>query len=234
MVDDKKNYIPFGLENNEDYIENDISVSDFEIDINGFSIEEDFDPKTIKYLERQIRSSYEYREYINYLKNELNLTTCALMPGIDVKELKVSLEFHHFPITLFDIVSIVGKKMISTLEGDDTISAFEISSQVVKEHYENNIGLVPLTKTMHDMAHNQTVIIPISAVNGNYTAFLEKYKNYIDADIFSKVTDIEVFSESEESKDFNTKKLSKKISKLNVQYTESDDIDISSFLEEDS
>ena len=75
-------------ENNEKHLDLDIDVCDFDSTIASFEIDEDLDEKTISYLERLIRQSYEYKEYINYMKTELDLTKCALMPNLNQKELK--------------------------------------------------------------------------------------------------------------------------------------------------
>ena len=88
------------------------------------------------------------------MKEELDLTKCALLPSIDIKTTPVSLEFHHFPFTLFDVTSTIGKSMLEGLSEDETVSCFDISEAVMKEHYLNNVGLIPLTKTLHEMAHN--------------------------------------------------------------------------------
>ena len=64
---------------------------------------EELDKKVVTYIEREVRSSYEYRNYINYLKTELDMTRCSLLPQIDVNNVNVSLEFHHYPMNLFEI-----------------------------------------------------------------------------------------------------------------------------------
>lgn len=195
-----------------------IDIQEYDSKVAYLDILEDLDDKTISYIEREIRNSIEYRNYINYLKNELDLTKCSLMPGIDIKETAVSLEFHHYPLTLFDITKIVGSEMIDKLDDNEKVSCFDISERVLEEHYLNNVGLVPLTKTMHDMAHNRTIVVPIDKVNGNYKSFLQKYSNYIDEEIQDKVTEIEMESMSDESKQYNKTKLEKNIMEYNINY----------------
>lgn len=198
--------------------------TEFKIDIQEYDestayleIPEELDEKTVSYIEKEVRSSFEYRNYISYLKNELNLTKCSMMPGIDITTTAVSLEFHHYPMNLFEITEAIGKQMLDN-SGNKKISCFDIAEKVVEEHYRNNIGLVPLTKTMHDMAHNRSIIIPISKVNGNYKQFIKKYKDYIDQDILDRVAETEITSESDDAKAYNNAKLEKNISTYDITY----------------
>lgn len=212
----------------EPYEEYDLEISDFSEDGAYLSFEEELDKKVISYIEREVRGSYEYRGYTNYLKNELDLTRCALIPGIDASKMHISLEFHHFPMNLYEITEAVGKKMISELKEGEKVSCFEIAEQITKEHYLNNIGLVPLTKTLHEMAHSQSIIIPISKVNGNYRAFINKYSDYIPDDIKERISVAEINNETDEAAMYNSEKLEKTISRYNITYSEEshDDDDI--------
>ena len=202
----------------------DIDISKYDETSAYLEIEEELDEKTISYIEREIRGSYEYRQYINYLKNELDLTRCSLLPGIDCND-GVSLEFHHYPMNLYEITEAIGKKLILSLGEDEKVSCFEIAELVMEEHYKGNVGLVPLTKTLHEMAHNRTIIVPISKVEGNYKKFIERYNSYISDDIKDRIKEAEFNSESDDSKLYNQSKLEKNISKFNVTYYKEDSDD---------
>ena len=93
----------------------------------------------------------------------------------------------------------------------------------MKEHYLGNIGLIPLTKTLHDMAHNQSIIIPISKVNGNYKRFVNKYKSYIDKDIQDRIATAELNNDNDDAKLYNSTKLEKNILKYHVKYNAEDE-----------
>ena len=207
----------------EKVTESDIDISEFDSTLAYLESKDDLTEKVINYIEREIRGSYEYRGYISYLKNELDLTKCALLPGIDCKDGAASLEFHHYPLNLYEITEIIGKQLIDSLGENDSISCFDIAEKVMEEHYKGNVGLVPLTKTLHDMAHNRSIIIPISKVNGNYKTFLKKYNTYIDSDIKDRIQEAELSSDSDDAKIFNQSKLEKNISKFNITYYGEDD-----------
>lgn len=201
----------------------DISISNFNIENAYIELPEELDAKLIGYIEKEVRNSYEYKAYVSYLKNELDLTRCSLLPGINIKEMNVSLEFHHYPMNLFEIVETVGNQMVKNCKEGEKISCFDIAQKVVEEHYLNNIGLVPLTKTLHDMAHNKAIIIPMNKIHGNYKAFLRKYSDYISDDIRDRITEAEMNNDSDESKLYNQTKLEKNISHYNVDYIRSND-----------
>jgi hypothetical protein len=212
------------FKNDEEKVEYDVSVNDFDMTINDLETAEDLDEKTIMYIERQIRNSYEYRAYIQYMKEELDLTKCALLPTIDIKTTPVSLEFHHFPFTLFDVTGTVGRAMIE--DSDEPVSTIDISEQVMREHFENNIGLVPLTKTIHEMAHNGSIAIPFDKINGNYEKFIEKYSQNIEPDFLERLEALKRYNSSEEAKNFNDYKLKKRIANYNIEYNREDDRDV--------
>jgi hypothetical protein len=85
---------------------------------------------------------------------------------------------HHYPLTLFDITSIITMHRINELGGIGIaeISPFLIAHDVMEAHYENTVGLIPLTKTVHELAHSGEIFIPLTMVFGNVRGFLKKYK----------------------------------------------------------
>jgi hypothetical protein len=211
------------MRNDEEKIEFDLSVNNFDMRVNNIEDIEDFDEKAVMYIEKQIRNSYEYRAYVQYMKEELDLTKCSLLPNIDIKTTPVSLEFHHFPLTLFDVTSTVGRSML--MDAGTDVSTLDIAEQVMKEHFENNIGLVPLTKTIHEMAHNGSIAIPFDKINGNYEKFIERYRDHIEPDFLERLDALKKYNSSEEAKTFNDYKLKKRIANYNVEYNRDKDND---------
>jgi len=212
------------MRNDEEKIEFDLSVNNFDMSVNNIEDIEDFDEKTVMYIEKQIRNSYEYRAYVQYMKEELDLTKCSLLPNIDIKTTPVSLEFHHFPLTLFDVTSTVGRSML--MDAGTDVSTLDVAEQVMREHFENNIGLVPLTKTIHEMAHNGSIAIPFDKIHGNYEKFVEKYKDHIEPDFLERLEALKKYNSSEEAKTFNDYKLKKRIANYNIEYNREDEQDV--------
>jgi len=214
-IDEEKNVQD--VVNNEDKIELNMSVSDFDMSVAEIDSTEDIDMKLVSYIEKEIRNSFEYRSYVQYLKDELDLTKCALLPSIDVKTTPVTLEFHHFPLTLFDITETIAKSMVHKAKSE-TVSCFNIAEEVVLEHFRNNVGLVPLTETLHQMAHNNAIIVPINKVNGNYKEFINKYKAFIEHDKLDRITMMEAYNDSDDAQQYNNDKLKKRIVNYNIEY----------------
>lgn len=133
--------------------------------------------KLIKTVERIVRSSMEYRQYIKYLKDEIDMTKCSYFNNVSNKNTKgISIEIHHEPFTLFDITQTVLNKFI---DEEKCINEFELAEEVMKVHYMGLVGLLPLSITVHKLVHNGKVFIPLQQLYGNFIKFLDIYDKYI-------------------------------------------------------
>lgn len=137
--------------------------------------------KAIKTVERMVRSSLEYKAYIKYLKQYIDMTKCSFFNNVNNKDGKrVSIEIHHEPFTLFDITQAVLEKQ---LDETGEVNLFNIAEEVMKLHYQCKVGLVPLSATVHELVHVGQVFIPLQSPRGDYIAFLEEYDRYITMDM---------------------------------------------------
>ena len=144
--------------------------------------------KFIKRIESLIRSSKEYKDYIRFLKEHMDLNSCVFFQAVSPEENKrFRVELHHEPFTLYDYVSVVLDKFIDEgLPLNDLL----IADEVMELHYNNQVGLVPLSKTIHRLVHESVkVMVPLNMVYGNYDEFLEKYKKYIPDYLYDKLED---------------------------------------------
>lgn len=141
--------------------------------------------KYIADLERIVRNSFEYRQFISYLKNIEGMNECAVLENVVNKaESKIGIELHHSPFTLYDICVIVFRKR-SAMNEDLNINM--VAEEVLYLHYICWVGLIPLSETVHDMVHNAYFFIPTDKVRGNYRAFIESYYNYINPDLLDAI-----------------------------------------------
>lgn len=137
--------------------------------------------KMIKTIERIVRSSQEYKQYIAFLRKEIDMTMCSFFNNVSNKESrKVSIEIHHEPFTLFDITQIVLEKWI---QQNKSINPILIAEEVMKLHYQNKVGLIPLSITVHELVHSGKLFIPLQNVYGDFISFLEEYDQYISQDL---------------------------------------------------
>lgn len=137
--------------------------------------------KLIKTVERIVRSSMEYRQYITYLRTEIDMTMCSYFTAISNRDSKrVSIEIHHEPFTLFDITQIVVEKWMAQ---EIPINPLLIAEEIMKLHYQNKVGLIPLSLTVHELVHDGKIFIPLQNVYGDFISFLEEYEPYISEDL---------------------------------------------------
>lgn len=137
--------------------------------------------KFIKKVESSIRKSIEYTKYLGYLNNELGIHQDSVKAGIT--DNNATLEYHHYPFTLYDIVEIVVNKKIMNKE---QFNSFSITKEVLQLHYDNKIGLVKLSKTMHELVHSGELYIPMDSVFGNVNEFINDYYDYIFPELIEK------------------------------------------------
>ncbi len=135
--------------------------------------------RIIKKCEIMIRSSLEYRQYIQFLKANLDYNRCAVLRGIhSTPEKHYSIEVHHSPYTLFDIVQVV---LTKHLDEYGEINLFNVCKEVMELHYEGKVGLIPLTVTVHEMVHNGKIFIPLNLIYQDYAGFTEEYSPWIES-----------------------------------------------------
>lgn len=133
--------------------------------------------KFIKSVEKIIRSSLEYREFISYLRAELGMNFCMFFNNVSRDDIKnIGIEIHHIPFSLFDIVNIVLRKYETE---ELTIDPLVIADEVMRLHYEGKVGLVPLSITVHELYHRGDLFIPLQYVDKGFILFYQEYKDYM-------------------------------------------------------
>lgn len=145
--------------------------------------------KYITDLERFVRGSYEYKSFVNYLREYVNMNSCAFMPKItNENSFKIRIEIHHSPITLYDICNIILNKRMSLGE---SLNIEAVAFEVLYVHYCLMIGLIPLCETVHELVHTQYIFIPVDKVYGYYRQFISTYYNYVDPELLDKMDELE-------------------------------------------
>jgi len=153
--------------------------------------------KFIKNTERLIRPSKEYRTYIEQLRGTVSaLNVDNILSYITSND--AELEFHHYPFSLYDIVDIVVFQNFFDMKD---FTSFDISKEIMELHYENLIGLVPLSTTNHELAHAGELFLSSKQIFGDYKAFMARYPEGISADLREKITEMEEFSDKNKPTD---------------------------------
>ncbi|QXN67771.1 hypothetical protein FPHOBKDP_00017 [Listeria phage LPJP1] len=184
----------------------------FVVDTNEFDTENMInsvvpsEEKFNKAIEKIIRKSNEYRRYIGILKNNIDLTSCKFLKRVDVSEIRrVNIEMHHYPFTLYDIVSMHRERIKQDLGEFYSYDTFTIAENIMKMHYENKIGIVPLSYTAHELAHSGKLVIPLNKdyVFGNWQE-LEKEDIIITDSMRKQLEVLEQMTNSIESGSLNS------------------------------
>lgn len=146
-----------------------------------------FDPKfyitdsnkteMIKYFEKEIRDSFEYKWLIDMFKRVLDVKSCVFFKGYSLEN-GMKLEFHHHPFTLYDYTEAVINKQMDENQ-DNWVLENEVEKEVSMIHYRLIVGLVPLNPTAHGQVHDHVLDIPPELIIGDYESFYKEYEKYI-------------------------------------------------------
>lgn len=159
-------------------------------DLNDWNLADQKDfKKFLSELEKSVRGSFEYQQYIQYLRNSFNMNSCAFYRNVsNVPNPKIKIHVHHDPITLYDICTIVFRKRQTLGEPIDEES---IAKEVMWNHYNGFIGLIPLSETAHELVHANYLFVPCTHVFGDYKEFVNMYKQFFTLDQLDLLKDIE-------------------------------------------
>lgn len=153
------------------YSVSDIEKLDYSLDLSDRD-------RVIKRIEKIVRSSIEYRELISFLREEMDFDHCLFLTNVDYTAAK--LNFHHDPLRMYEVCDVVLKKH-ETLK--ENVSIFEVAEEIMLIHYKGMIPLIPITVTVHELVHSDSLFIPIQLINqggfGDYRLFYNEYKQYM-------------------------------------------------------
>lgn len=145
-------------------------------------------------IERDIRGSFEYRGMIKYMKDNMNMDQCAFIQVSSKDNYNIRIEIHHYPFTLYDIVTIVYKKRCYYHQ---SLNLQLLAKECTMLHYKLLVGLIPLSKTAHQLVHAGKLFIPVDNVIGRYKLFVEFYKPFCDEEQLDSLNRIEKYSMEE-------------------------------------
>ena len=133
--------------------------------------------KYIQTLEKTVRSSFEYKALIQYLREYMDMNQCAFYQNVNNADTtKVRIEIHHEPLSLYDICLIVYNKRLAF---NEPLDEDYVAKEIMYLHYNLMVGLIPLAETVHQLVHAQYLFVPTTAVLGKYREFVNMYKPYM-------------------------------------------------------
>lgn len=133
--------------------------------------------KFVTGCERYVRTSDDYKAYINWIKSTVGIKFCQVSSKI-VSSKRVEIEMHHGPIfTIYDCISCA---IDFRLKRNLRVNTFTVADQVLQDHFDCIISVVMLAKTYHEAVHNRDIFLNINQQLGNMKAFLDKYGECLD------------------------------------------------------
>lgn len=140
-------------------------------------------------VKRDCRNSFEYHQYMKFLKENLDMNKCSFFKNVSGENSRrIKIEIHHDPFTIEDIIRIVVRKRLSYLE---MMEPEQVSKEVMFLHYNMMVGLIPLSTTVHQLVGNNYLFVPTTHVMGNYKAFVQAYDEFIDPETKAVLNRIE-------------------------------------------
>lgn len=129
-------------------------------------------------IKSMVRKTPEYREYIEFLKKHRGMYRSHVLPNVRIDSGKhYSIEIHHEPFTLFEIIDIVVRKREEC--GED-LNPLHVVEEVLELHFDNKVGLVPLDITCHELCEKGLLFIPMQDLYGRYDLFYDEYSAIIE------------------------------------------------------
>lgn len=140
----------------------------------------------LKNCEYRFRHSMTYSNYKGFLIG-LGMDRCQVHSFIHTDMEGVDIEMHHAILTLFDICLMITEHMLNTV---GYVTTFDVVQALKEEHKANNIAIVMLSKTPHQVYHNsdpsQFFIHPKMCF-GKWPVLIEKYKYGLTQDLAFKL-----------------------------------------------
>lgn len=161
----------------------------------------------IKSVENQVRTSKHYARYIKYIKEDVGLDFCQVLSNVRAtEEDSTEIEMHHGPIfTLFDYASVITFHMLAH---GKKVTTFGVANTLLQEHFNNNVQVVMLSKTVHEEVHAGDVFINTRQAFGDINTFFAKYRDGINDEMVKKINRHIEMSEKYDSFDNDALKLS--------------------------
>lgn len=133
--------------------------------------------KFITKVEHMVRTSKEYKDYIKYLKVHFDMSHCEVLPNIvSGNGKKYSIDLHHEPFQLSWITDTV---LTKHEDMGETLNPFYLADEITELHYREVVGLIPLSKTQHELVHSDRIMIPLNYVYQRYDVFADEYDLWI-------------------------------------------------------
>lgn len=143
----------------------------------------------IKKVVKLVRNSLEYSVWRNYINETFDLRRCVF-----TGEEKAKVELHHYPLSLHEL-SIIALDTLLKDHNRKDINTFFVAKEVMKIHFDLNVGIVPLVESLHDKYHKENFMIPKEWIFGNWRYYLsDECKYYVREEFLEKLRRAEEYN----------------------------------------
>lgn len=166
----------------------DLKPSEYVDDLSEFEDEKELHKFVVR-TKYYIRNSFEYKSLMTFLKRYRGMYCCGVHPKVTTFD-GYSIEIHHTPLVIEDIIYIIINKRIKCQE---SLKQSAIGKEVMFLHYLGLIGLYPLCQTCHDYAHGEIndLFIPLDSIFGEPEEFFNIYQDFISSAMKVKFRNIQ-------------------------------------------
>ena len=138
----------------------------------------------IKKIEALVRGSREYKAWVGHLRNDVGLNRCSFLSNLDFSTDEIGLEMHHCPLTLYEIVEVVLNHRFAR---GQAVTSLSVADEVMRAHFEDHVGVVPLSRSVHKLVHAGTVSVHSLQVHGDWLSFVRDYADGINEETVAKL-----------------------------------------------
>lgn len=136
-------------------------------------------------IKSMVRNSPEYREYISFLKKHMHMNKDVVFRNLDTSGNKrYSIELHHDPFTLMEIINVVVSKRQDLGE---SLNPYLVTEEVLELHYDDKVGLINLSVTAHELTEKGRIFIPLQRIYQRYDLFVNEYEEWMDDTLKQKI-----------------------------------------------
>ena len=130
----------------------------------------------------QFRHTRVYKNYKNYLMT-LGLDHCQYLHNIDSN--MATIEMNHCILTIFDIALMISEHFVNTY---GQVSSFHVVSALRDAHTNNRIPLIMMSKTVHQLYHNDDLFfVHPKQIFGDWVDLIVQYQNGLTPEICAKL-----------------------------------------------
>ena len=137
----------------------------------------------LKNIEKRVRQSVFYKHYKSHVYDYMDHSQIHA----NINSEMATLEMHHAIMTLFDIALMITEYFLNTV---GYVTSYDVVQTIKDEHRQNNIALVMMDETSHQVYHansNTFLIHPDMCISKNWPILLEKYHQGITQDLAFKI-----------------------------------------------